>query len=230
MTRHISYTLHFDKQRKEQFSLDFDEDSMQIIASDSSSPKDWVALSFFKCQHCPLNNDEHPHCSPAMHLQNSVERIGHERSDTKVLLEVKTPERITSNQTTLANAFSSFMGLVIATSDCPYAIYFRPMARFHLPLASTEETAFRAISSYLMGQYFRKRKALDIDEELEGLSTIYANMEKVNHGFAKRLRNSGELVEVNSLVQLDLHSKNMALIIQEAAAEFELLYKGYLQS
>jgi hypothetical protein len=42
----------------------------------------------------------------------------------------------------------------VATSGCRYTAYFKPMARFHLPFANEEETAYRAISMYLLSQRF----------------------------------------------------------------------------
>ena len=52
----------------------------------------------------------------------------------------------------------SLIGIYMVTSGCPIMDKLRPMARFHLPFASTEETIYRAISTYLLGQYFLEQK------------------------------------------------------------------------
>ena len=57
----------------------------------------------------------------------------------------------------------------MATSGCPHMDFFKPMARFHLPLANAEETVYRATSMYLLAQYFLQREGKEADMELEGL-------------------------------------------------------------
>lgn len=225
MAVHISYTFRFEVGRTEHFSLAFDEQRMDIIARDLPAPAAWTALEFCRCEHCPLNTTTHQQCPPAHHLQDIVTRLGQELSYTTVTLEVTTSQRTILTQTTMSQAFASLMGLLMATTGCPYTHFFKPMANLHLPLASEKETTFRAISSYLFGQYIAGNPVTD----LKGLEKIYQNMEKVNDGFSKRLRASGELKEINSLVQLDMHAKNLSLFLSEAIDELSPLYEGFLK-
>lgn len=226
MKINITYIFTFESGRSETFSLDFDEETMTMLTAPPSTPKSWTALEFCQCSHCPLQKEHQPHCPPALQLQHVVQHIGDEFSFTEIILEVQTAERRIRTKTFMSSAFASLMGLVMATTGCPYANFFRPMARFHLPLASGKETAFRAITTYLMGQYFQKRNGLDFDYELQGLKKIYKDMETVNAGFSQRLLNSGQLEEINSLVSLDLHAKNLPFIIEDAAEEFAKLFSA----
>lgn len=226
MTTPIRYVFHFHDGREEVFETAFSEQRMDIIASDLPPAATWTALEFNKCDHCPLSKHQVSVCPPAHHLQDAVHRLGSEYSYTQVTLEVTTTERTVMTQTTMANAFASYMGLIMATSGCPYTHFFKPMARFHLPLASEKETAFRAIASFLLGQYLGQRQTLD----LHGLEEIYNNMEQVNRGFTRRLQASGELLEINSLVKLDLHAKNISAYLSEVLDELKPLFDAYLTS
>jgi len=147
-----------------------------------------------------------------------------------VLLEVEIAERTVSARTTVQRALSALYGLTIATSACPHTLFFRPMARFHLPLASEEETLFRAASSDLMAQYFRLRAGAPADWELTGLVGIYRDMQLINRARVARLRYAEEKdASVNAVILLDLlatafpeHS------IHAAVAHLEPLFDGFL--
>ena len=99
-----------------------------------------------------------------------------------------TTERKISQMTTAQKGISALMGLIIPSSGCPHTTFFRPMARYHLPLANREETIYRATSMYLLAQYFLNKDNKPIDIELKGLVQIYKNMELVNITMAERLR------------------------------------------
>ena len=62
------------------------------------------------------------------------------------------------------------------------------MARFDLPLASDEETVYRATSMYLLAQFFLKKEGSQTDLELDGLARIYENLQIINVAIAERLR------------------------------------------
>ena len=216
----IRYIFHFTDGRAAAFGLDFEDTSMDLIASDLPAPAMWTALDFHRCEHCPLTRADSAVCPPAHHLQTAVQRLGQEDSYTPITLEVNMAERTVLTSTTMANGFASLMGLVMATSNCPYTRFFKPMARLHTPLASETETVVRAISTYLLSEYLQQRPV----DNLAGLEDIYHNMEKVNQGFARRLQASGQLAEINALVKLDLYAKNIASYLEEALADIAPLF------
>ncbi len=225
MAIQIQYIFRFQDGREEHFQLDFSPKHMDLIASDLPPPATWTSIGFCQCDHCSLTPKDTSVCPPAHHLQDAVKRLGREVSYSEVNLEVITAERTLVANTNMANAFASMMGLIMATTGCPYTAFFKPMARMHLPLASETETAFRALSTYLLGQHIRGQDGLS----LAGLEAIYRDMEKVNRGFARRLQESGQLKEINSLVKLDFHAKNMAEFLSENLEELTPLFEDDMQ-
>ena len=128
-------------------------------------------------------------------------------------------------------AVSSLMGLVVATSGCPHTAFFKPMARFHLPLANTEETIYRASSMYLLAQYFLKKAGKDPDMELEGLKEIYRDLETLNTYMAERIRAAiSKDAAVNAIVILDFFAKDFSFAIEDQLEEIQHLFALYLDS
>ena len=223
----ITYILSFDDGSREEFSFDFDEVTMRLKAANSSRLPDWTRLDFHQCPHCPLDVGSHQHCPPAAHLGDIMGRLGRIPPYETVDLQVVTSERETRQTTSATTALSSLMGLVMASSGCPIAAYFRPMARFHLPLASPEETIFRVISSYLLAQYFRTQQGLEFDSTLRGLVRIYEDMQAVNAAFAERLKASGEVKETNAVAQLDLYAQVLPIVIKDSVEELLPLFEAF---
>jgi hypothetical protein len=103
------------------------------------------------------------------------------------------------------------------------------MARFHLPLATEEETIYRATSMYLLAQYFRAQEGGTPDLALDGLLEIYERMHTVNMNIASRLRKAVEKdSSLNALVLLDLFSKALPDTIEYSLDEIRYLFRPYL--
>jgi len=121
------------------------------------------------------------------------------------------------------------MGLVIATCGCPHTAFFKPMGRFHLPLASNEETLFRATSMYLLAQYFLKMEGRHADLELEGLTKIYQNMQIVNVAIANRLRSTSMSdSSINAIIILDNYAKSLPYAIEKSLENLRHLFLPFL--
>jgi uncharacterized protein (DUF2236 family) len=140
-------------------------------------------------------------------------------------MEVTTPERMVTKNTTAQRAVSSLMGLVMATSGCPHMLFLKPMARYHLPFATQEETIFRAVSTYLLEQYFRNKQSLSIDMELENLKKIYAEIRIINNAMASRLRTvSVQDSAVNAVVQLDIFAQILPNSVEDSLEDIRYLF------
>jgi hypothetical protein len=127
--------------------------------------------------------------------------------------------------TTAQRAVSSLMGLVMATSGCPHMSFLKPMARYHLPLATAEETIFRAVSTYLLEQYFRHKQALSVDLDLENLKKIYAEIRIVNIAMTSRLRTlCVQDSAINAVVLLDIFAKLLPSSVEESLEEIRYLF------
>jgi hypothetical protein len=102
------------------------------------------------------------------------------------------------------------MGLLAASSDCPRITFLKPMAHFHLPFSTGEETIFRVVSTYLLAQYFREKHGQTVEPGLAGLKESYRQLQQVNASMAKRM-NAVRVEDcdgaVNALVLLDLFAQ-----------------------
>lgn len=210
--------------------------TLELIGNQPAELPGWTKLDYHKCSNCPLSAETHPHCPLAANLVNIIDRFEAIRSYDKVRLEVITEERRISQMTTAQKAISSLMGLISAASGCPNTAFFKPMARYHLPLSSGSETMYRVISMYLFAQYFRKAGGQMPDTELDGLLQIYQDVEVVNQHIARRLSaHTMTDSSLNAIVILDLYAKTLPLLIvdnvlTETLDEMRSLFSSYLDS
>jgi hypothetical protein len=190
----------------------------------------WTKLDFHQCSNCPLEVFSHLHCPLAANIVNVVQQFDGLISYEKVKVEVITRERRISQHTTIQKGISSMLGLVIATCGCPHTAFFKPMARFHLPLASEEETIFRATSMYLLAQYYLRKECRDSDFEFEGLTRIYHNLQIVNFAIAERLRAAAMTdSSINAIVILDSYAQALPLAIEKSLTKIRHLFSPFLK-
>jgi hypothetical protein len=148
----------------------------------------------------------------------------------KAHLQVKLADRTISQDTTIQSAVGSLTGVIMAVSGCPHTAYFRPMARFHVPLASAEETIYRSVSMYLMAQYFLHKDGVPIDCELDGLTRIYENIHTVNASLAERfLAASKRDSSIDAVVQLDIYAMTFLGILDEPLEELRPLFTAFFR-
>lgn len=224
----IEYIFTFKNQTRETFVINLDDTTLQLVNKTERQPP-WTALSFQQCPHCPLDVAGHPYCPAALHLVDIVHSFESLTSHDELEVEIRTEERIIFQKTTAQRAIGSMMGLILATSGCPHTAFFRPMARFHLPLASEAETIYRASSMYFLAQYFRHQCHEKIDLELEGLKEIYKNIQIVNKTIAERIRAATETdSSINAVIFLDMYAKAMPYVIRDTLEEIRYLFKPYL--
>jgi len=226
----IRYAFTLDDGRKEVFDLAIDSRALEVINNTSGDLPEWPRLEFHQCTHCPFTRSTGSHCLVAVSLIPVIGRFQNVVSHNEIELTVTTDERKVFQRTTAQKGISSLIGLLFATSGCPHTAYFKPMARYHLPLSSEEETYYRATGMYLLAQYMRHKKGLAIDLELEGLKTIYRNLHKVNTMIAQRIRSAtnGDC-SVNAVVLLDMISNLMPFILDENLVKIKHLFSSYLQ-
>ncbi len=226
----IQYHFKAEDGQEEQFIIQLDAVKMEVIPAAHTSVPDWAKLIMHQCPNCTLLPNQHPYCPPALNMVDLVRRFDALLSHDKTTVIVTADERRISTKTTAQRAVSSCMGLLMAASACPNTVFFKPMARFHWPFSSVEETMWRAISTYLLAQYFHKLDGGTADGRLEGLSYIYEEIQTVNNAFAKRLRKAC-LSDgmVNGIILLDMFAKSLPDAIDEALTEIEHLFTPYLQ-
>ena len=228
-TINIRYIFTLPDRKKEIFNLQLDAKTLKLHGSIVENLPSWTSLDFHQCPHCPLSIDLYPDCPLSVNLVSIVERLGVLISFDKIHVEVSTKERTVSRSTTAQQGISSLMGLVIAISECPHTDFLKPMARFHLPFADEEETIWRATSTYLLAQYFLIINGHRIDLELEGLTRIYQNIEKLNASIVKRLRTAGKKDStINALVHLDVFAKYIKPGVEESLDKIRHIFTPFL--
>jgi hypothetical protein len=105
----------------------------------------------------------------------------------------------------------------------------KPMARFHLPLATEEDTIFRAAGMYLLAQFFLKRDGAEADLELVGLTEIYKNLHVVNTSIAERIKSIAVTdSSTNAVIILDTFANIMPFVIEDHLDEIRHLFSAYL--
>jgi len=227
LTTRYQFTLADEFQ--EVCEVRLDPQNLDLLSDPPLQGRPWTHLSFHQCANCPLTALDHPHCPIALQLCHIVERFDHMLSFDQIHVEVVTEERTVSQLTTVQRGIGSLMGLIIATCGCPHAAFFKPMARFHLPLASGEETLYRATSMYLLAQYFVRKEGRQADLELDGLTRIYHNIHIVNTAIAERLRAAAERDStVNAIVMLDMYALALPRAIEESLQDIRHLFTPFL--
>ncbi len=224
----FTYQFIFEDQTSETFTLRLDPQSFELIDNLPDPLPSWAELTFHQCPHCPLDYQIHPFCPVVAHLATTVTRFSHILPYEKAHLNVMLDNRTISEDTSIQAAVGSFMGIVMAGSGCPHTAYFKPMARFHVPLATPEETIYRSVSMYLMAQYFLHKDGHPIDCDLNGLTRIYENIHVVNVSLAERfLAASKRDSSIDAVVQLDIYAMTFLGILDEPLEELRPLFEAF---
>lgn len=198
--------------------------------SDNQQPlAPWTSLDFRRCENCPLDSNESPACPLAQGLHPLLQGLGSYQSHEPVRVRVVWREREISQDTTIQRAASSLMGAISANSGCPHTRFLMPMLWFHQPLSQADETLFRALGSYLLGQHLRSREGQPVDWGLEGLRAAYRNVRLVNRGLSQRIRDAAvQDAGVNGLVLLDLLANDMLNALEDYEGELDGYYAELL--
>lgn len=227
---HIEYRFETATGSTVSFGLDFTADTMTPANLPKGKVPDWARLENHRCPHCTLPPESTAYCPAAHRLAELLEWSSGLCSYESIVLTVRTPERTVSAETTAQRAISSLMGLLLSTSGCPETEFLRPMARFHLPLASELETVYRAVSMYLLAQYFVERAGRLGDFELGGLRERYRRLQAINQPLCARLRLAVENdSSPNAIVVLDCFARAVPNMIDDALVELEQLFAFYVQ-
>lgn len=215
---------------KEEFRYDMDGETFDIVPSrrEGKLPA-WTELAFRQCPNCPLKPELHPHCPVALQLHGIVDRLHATRSIDVVNVEVETEQRTVSRKTELQNALSSLLTLVFPVSGCPRTEGMKPLARFHMPLASEEETVFNVSGMFLLAQYFVNLKNRNGVLSFDGLIAMYGDLHVVNKHVASRLKEvtSSDSLK-NAITLLDMYSSLVPMLLQDQLVEIRRFFNAYL--
>jgi len=184
----ITYEFRFESGDRKKFHINLNADTLIMATPQLPEKPGWTQLQFRQCACCPLSKDKHPFCPVALNIASVVEAFRNTISHESCIVRCVTPERVYLKKTSLMEGLSSLLGLIMAVSNCPIMGFFRPMARFHLPFSTVEETTVRAVSLYLLKQYFLHKNRQVIDLDLKQLQKHYETIQAVNAGLLERIR------------------------------------------
>lgn len=221
----ITYIFHLANGRTERIELAFDPTTFLLRDDATAPPEAWVALDFHQCPNCPLSVGSHPTCPFARALGGFVHRFDAFYSYEKAVVEVATSQRTVIANRPLQEAMASILGLIGATSGCPHLAFFRPMAHFHLPFASEQETLVRTFSLYLLGEYLHSGGGGSVAVSVEGLEAKYRAVAEVNRAMADRVRTAfAKDAVVNAIVILDTFAQAVPFVVHKALKELQPLF------
>lgn len=224
------YRIQLRDELTEAFDYEMDAETLEIVAAPRRGELPaWTKLGFKQCPNCPLTPEEHPHCPMAVQLHPIVERFHDTHSIDEVALEVITAQRRVTETVPLQNALASLLSLVFPISGCPRTEGMKPLARFHVPLASEEETVFNVAGMYLLAQYFVNVKHRNGVLSFDGLIHAYKDLHIVNKHVASRLQavTASDSVK-NAITLVDMYSSLMPMLLQDQLVEIRRFFNAYL--
>jgi len=215
-----------------EFAFQLDGTTLGFIHEPRAAYPEWARLSYSQCPNCPLKEDTHPNCPVAANLVEVVDFFQGAVSSDTVDLEIINETRTVTKRTSMSNGVSAIQGVINVTSGCPVLDRMRPMLRTHLPFSSIEETMYRTLTMYLMAQYFRHRRGLSADWDMDKLLDIFEDIRVVNRAFCQRLYAAcTKDANVNALIHLDsfVELTNFALLKKKDRLDrLETLFTAYL--
>ncbi len=225
-----NYKFIFKSGEEAEFNIELDRFSLNIIQTGEKYCPEWTKLNRCKCPNCTLNERKNKFCPIAVNLEDIIDYFSIFVSSEPVEVIVTANERTYLKKVTLQQGVSSLIGIYMVTSGCPVMEKLKPMVRFHLPFATMEETIYRAISMFLVSQYFSYRHGGKAEWDLKKLTEAYENVKIVNKSFLKRLKTiDTKDSNLMAVVVLDYFAKIVNFSIDSKMVDdLYYLFEGYI--
>ncbi|HLW25038.1 MAG TPA: hypothetical protein VKT22_11830 [Steroidobacteraceae bacterium] len=221
----IRYRLDLPDGTQTTLDFHFDPSSFRLMNAPPAEPPFWSELAFNRCANCPLAVADHRHCPAALHMASTLEPLKSLVSFDTVAVTVVQAERTVTAETSAQQAMSSILGLIMATSGCPWTDRLRPMARFHLPFASETETLYRTISMYLLA---RRIAGGEQAGDFGALEELYRNLHVVNRDMSRRLGAATRSDPArNALALLDSYTTLLPAVLERSLEELAPLFDAW---
>lgn len=183
----IVYKLTFKNGVEKIIPIELEKKTLNLIQKSQEIAPYWTQMHYKRCPNCKMDDALYHNCPVAINIFELMHIFREIVSYDEVKVEVTTEERAYTKNTTVQQAVSSIVGIYMASSQCSIMSKLKPMLRYHLPFASLEETAYRAISMYFFSEYFKGQKTKQDIPDLGKLVKIYDEIQIVNKCFALRL-------------------------------------------
>jgi len=222
----VTYLFSFGDCEEKRFDIAMDPITLNIIPVNRERPLPyWAKLDYHQCDGCPLNTQTHEYCPVASSMADVVEEFRDFVSYQICDIRCDTPERSYLKTSSVQDGLFSIIGMLMAISGCPKMDFFKPMARFHLPFSSTEETMVRTTSMYLLSQYFAHKNGVSPDLELNQLNAKYREVEAVNSGILERIKGYTEKdADKNAIVILNSWAQLLGMEIDDQLVSIAYLF------
>lgn len=218
----IDYKFKLDDGSEVTFVIDPDRRAPLV---DEDTAPGWADLAYQKCTNCPLDEASHRKCPAAVDASDVVMQFSRMLSFESADVTVTAPERSYFKRCDLQTALRSVLGLIMATSGCPHLAKLRPMAKYHLPFATKEETVFRTASVHLLRQYFVHKQGGQPDLDLTELRQLYRELREVNRCFTERIRAGAERdANLNAILVLASLSVLVSYTLEDGLAQYRALF------
>ena len=189
------------------------------------APPTWARLEFHQCAPCPLKHTEHRFCPIALGISDLVTTFKDTASYVPCTVTCTSTERTVCKKTTVQEGLASILGLLMAISGCPVMIFFKPLARFHLPFSTVDESLFRIVALSLLGQYFRSSNSLDARFDLCDIKNHYALVQQINKGILSRIQSISDLdADNNAIITLNSLGQILELEIDTNIESLQTLF------
>jgi hypothetical protein len=221
----IRYQFDLPDGSKKHLDLNFAAADFRLSNPTPVDPPFWTELKFSQCANCPLSTDEYAHCPAALHMAPAVESLKALVSFDMVGVTVTQPERTVHAETTAQQAMSSVLGLIMATSGCPWTDRLRPMARFHLPFASEAETVYRSVCMFLLA---RELVGTGEAHGFAELTDLYESLHVVNRDMSRRLGAATRTDPArNAMALLDSYTTLLPAALDSSLQELKPLFDAW---
>lgn len=187
----------------------------------------WTKLDYHKCENCPLNPKEHPHCPVALDIEEVANKFSSLLSWKKAEVWVHTEERSYRKSCDLQTGLRSMLGLMMALSMCPVLSKLKPLAASHLPFSTFQETVSRVVGNYLIRQFLKDKKGTEPDWSLADLKSMYKELVTVNFSMLERIRAACEEdANMNAISIFFSMSSIVNMALEEQLDEMEANFIG----
>ena len=224
----IVYTFEVQNKEKFVYPIFIDKKTLSLVSEGRGVPPRWTALENCQCKVCPLIKDRDPYCPIAVNIDGVVEYFKDFYSTDEMHITVRTEERAYFKKAPAQRGLASILGVIMATSGCPIMSFLRPMAKFHLPFSTSEETIIRSTSMYLLAQYFVTKKGGRPDISLDKLNRAYDDVRQVNEGICKRIDTVVQKKDAtkNAVIILHTFTQLLAMEINDKLDSLQSLFEG----
>jgi hypothetical protein len=221
----ISYRFDLPDGSQKTLEFSFDPRDFRLSNAAPAPAPFWAELKYNQCANCPLSAAEHSHCPAALQMAWAIEPLKALVSFETVGVTVTQPERTIYAETTVQQAMSSVLGLIMATSGCPWTDRLRPMARFHLPFASEIETVYRSVCMFLLARELAGAGSI---RGFAALEELHENLHVVNRDMSRRLGAATRADPArNAMALLDAYTTLLPAALESSLEELKPLFDAW---